>query len=79
MSRQDKFQVLQFNHDIKIIKLMVEVTNFPSEGKVAEDAHQAMLNITIPDALTYSGVRFGVCPLERSTWLKYFHFFVISS
>ncbi|XP_026206935.1 integrin alpha-3b [Anabas testudineus] len=57
--RQGEFQVLQFNNDIKIIKLMVEVTNFPSGGKLAEDAHQAMLNITVPDALTYSGVRFG--------------------
>lgn len=66
MSRQGEFQVLQFNNDIKIIKLMVEVTNFPSGGKLAEDAHQAMLNITVPDALTYSGVRFGVCPLDGS-------------
>lgn len=75
MSRQGKFQVLQFNHDIKIIKLMVEVTNFPSGDKVAEDAHQAMLNITIPDALTYAGVRFGVCPMMT----EIFSFFVISS
>eukprot|EP00064_Thunnus_orientalis_P006862 superscaffoldBa00000734_g6881 len=55
--RQGKFQVLQFSSDMKIIRLMVEVTNFPSRGKVAEDAHQAMLNVTIPDALRYSGVR----------------------
>lgn len=39
---------------------MVEVTNFPSQGKLAEDAHQAMLNITISDALRYSGVRSAV-------------------
>lgn len=44
---------------MKII-LMVEVTNFPSQGKLAEDAHQAMLNITISDALRYSGVRSAV-------------------
>ncbi|XP_070845958.1 integrin alpha-3b isoform X1 [Chaetodon trifascialis] len=55
--RQDKFQVLQFHSGMKIIRLMVEVTNFPGPGKLAEDAHQATLNVTIPDALTYSGVR----------------------
>ncbi|KAM9336229.1 integrin alpha-3b [Symphorus nematophorus] len=55
--RQSKLQVLQFNSNMKIIKLKVDVTNLPDGEKVAEDAHQAMLNITIPDALRYSGVR----------------------
>nr|XP_057917211.1 integrin alpha-3b [Doryrhamphus excisus] len=55
--RQDKVQIFQFNSSMKIIMLIVEVTNFPSRGKLAEDAHQAMLNVTIPDALKYSGVR----------------------
>lgn len=68
LSRQGKLQVLQFNSNMKIIKLMVEVTNFPSRGKVAEDAHQAMLNVTIPDALRYSGVRSAVRPLEGSRY-----------
>ncbi|XP_065805378.1 integrin alpha-3b isoform X1 [Labrus bergylta] len=55
--RQGKLQVLQFDSSIKIIRLMVEVSNTPDGGRLAEDAHQAMLNITIPDALKYSGVR----------------------
>lgn len=55
--RQEKSQILQFNSSMKIIRLMVEVTNFPARGKPAEDAHQATLNVTIPDALKYSGVR----------------------
>ncbi|XP_034426036.1 integrin alpha-3b isoform X1 [Hippoglossus hippoglossus] len=55
--RKGKFQVLQFSSAMKIISLKVEVTNFPSGGKLGEDAHQAMLNITIPEALRYSGVR----------------------
>ncbi|XP_049916529.1 integrin alpha-3b [Epinephelus moara] len=55
--RQGKFQKLQFNSSVKIIAMMVEVTNFPAPGKLAEDAHQATLNITIPNALSYSGVR----------------------
>ncbi|KAM9831708.1 integrin alpha-3b [Neosynchiropus ocellatus] len=55
--RQGKKQVLQFNSNVKIIWLKVEVTNFPTGDRKAEDAHQAALNVTIPDALTYSGVR----------------------
>ncbi|XP_056221249.1 integrin alpha-3b isoform X2 [Seriola aureovittata] len=55
--RQGKFQVLQFNSNMRTVSLMVKVTNIPSAGKVAEDAHQAMLNITIPEALSYSGFR----------------------
>ncbi|XP_069373483.1 integrin alpha-3b isoform X2 [Paralichthys olivaceus] len=55
--RKDRFQILQFSSNMKLIHLMVEVTNFPSGGKLGEDAHQAMLNITIPEALSYSGVR----------------------
>lgn len=51
---------------MKIIRLMIEVTNVPSNGKLAEDAHQARLNVTIPDALRYSGVRSAVRPLEGS-------------
>lgn len=45
---------------------MVEVTNFPAPGKLNEDAHQASLNVTIPDALSYYGVRSKVCPAEGS-------------
>uniref|UniRef100_A0A8C6T7G8 Integrin, alpha 3b n=1 Tax=Neogobius melanostomus TaxID=47308 RepID=A0A8C6T7G8_9GOBI len=57
--------------DIRFISLLVEVTNFPSLGKLAEDAHQAELNVTIPHALSYSGVRSEVsddrvkCSIEK--------------
>ncbi|XP_030610282.1 integrin alpha-3b [Archocentrus centrarchus] len=54
---QGKHQVLQFNSTVKKVGLMVEVTNYPSAGKVAEDAHQVILNVTIPEVLKYSGVR----------------------
>lgn len=66
ISSQGKFQVLQFDSNMNLW-LRVEVTNFPSNGKVAEDAHQATLNITIPDALTYSAVRSEVRPPEGSS------------
>ncbi|XP_072230104.1 integrin alpha-3b [Leuresthes tenuis] len=55
--RRGSLQVLQFNSQLKILKLLVEVTNFHSSVRPAEDAHQAMLNITIPKALKYSAVR----------------------
>ncbi|XP_029954152.1 integrin alpha-3b [Salarias fasciatus] len=56
--RQDKFQVLQFNKNMKILRLKVEVTNFESPGRLAEDAHDAELNVTLPSALSYSAVRY---------------------
>lgn len=62
--RQGKFQVLQYSSNVKTVRLMVNVTNVPSPGKLAEDAHQATLNVTIPDGLKYSAVRSLVCPLE---------------
>lgn len=71
MCRQGEFQVLKFDRNTKKIQLMVEVTNFPSTGKPAEDAHQAMLNITVPEALTYYGVRSSVRPLEGSRHLLF--------
>ncbi|CAN9508636.1 unnamed protein product [Ophioblennius macclurei] len=55
--RQGKFQVLQYSSNMKILNLKVEVTNFPSFGRLAEDAHQATLNISIPSALSYSAFR----------------------
>lgn len=61
---QGKVQVLQFNSSIKKIGLAVEVTNYQSEGKLAEDAHRVVLNVTIPDVLKYASVSSLVGPLE---------------
>lgn len=55
-------QTMEFNSNIKKLVMMVEITNMPDEGRQAEDAHQAMLNITIPPTLKYSGVRTQVSP-----------------
>ncbi|XP_076008026.1 integrin alpha-3b isoform X2 [Genypterus blacodes] len=55
--RQGRFQVLQFSRDVKKVMLMVEVSNLAAPGKLNEDAHLAALNVTIPDALSYYGVR----------------------
>uniref|UniRef100_A0A669DST5 Integrin, alpha 3b n=1 Tax=Oreochromis niloticus TaxID=8128 RepID=A0A669DST5_ORENI len=61
---QGKVQVLQFNSSIKKIGLAVNVTNYQSEGKLAEDAHRVVLNVTIPDVLKYASVSSLVGPLE---------------
>ncbi|XP_051792346.1 integrin alpha-3b isoform X1 [Erpetoichthys calabaricus] len=50
-------QILQYSPDVKKLYVTVNVTNYPSATKEAEDAHQAILNITLPSALQYSGVR----------------------
>ncbi|PWA28389.1 hypothetical protein CCH79_00016403 [Gambusia affinis] len=55
--RKEFVQVLQFDKSLKRINLMVVVTNFDSPGKKAEDAHLAMLNVSIPNSIQYSGVR----------------------
>ncbi len=52
----------EFNSNIKKLVMMVEVTNTPDGDRQAEDAHQAMLNITIPPSLKYSAVRLQVRP-----------------
>lgn len=54
---QGNHQLLQYSNNVKKMMLLVEVTNLPGPGKVAEDAHQAMLNVSIPSTLRNSGVR----------------------
>ncbi|CAB1337917.1 unnamed protein product, partial [Coregonus sp. 'balchen'] len=56
-ANQGNHQLLQYRSNVKKVMLLVEVANLPGPGKVAEDAHQAMLNIFIPSTLRYSGVR----------------------
>ncbi|TSK14532.1 Integrin alpha-3 [Bagarius yarrelli] len=50
-------QTMEYNSSIKKLMLLVEVSNIPESNREAEDAHQAMLNITVPATLTYSGFR----------------------
>uniref|UniRef100_A0A3Q3QZ22 Integrin alpha-2 domain-containing protein n=1 Tax=Monopterus albus TaxID=43700 RepID=A0A3Q3QZ22_MONAL len=44
----------------------VNVSNTPSHGKTAEDAHNTVLNVSIPPSLIYSGVRTKVAAVECS-------------
>lgn len=64
--RRDNVQVLQFDSSLKMIQLLVLVTNLRENGKLAEDAHQTELTVTIPNALKYSAVRSDERPLEVS-------------
>ncbi|XP_027132037.1 integrin alpha-3 isoform X2 [Larimichthys crocea] len=50
-------QVLYYNGSINRLFLEVNVSNTPSPDQPAEDAHNAVLNISIPPLLIYSGVR----------------------
>ncbi|XP_067869403.1 integrin alpha-3b [Heterodontus francisci] len=47
----------QFNPHANKLVLQVIVTNYPTTASNGEDAHQARLNITLPDTMTYVGIR----------------------
>ncbi len=64
VSRQKDRQVLYYNSSINRLFLEVNVSNTPSPGRPAEDAHNAVLNISIPQLLIYSGVRTKVVKLK---------------
>ena len=55
--RKKNKQVLNYNSGINRLFLEVNVSNTPSQGRQAEDAHDAILNISIPPSLIYSGIR----------------------
>ncbi|XP_051249599.1 integrin alpha-3 isoform X2 [Dicentrarchus labrax] len=58
-TQKDK-QVLYYNSNINRLFLEVNVSNAASLGQPAEDAHNAVLNISTPPLLIYSGVRTNV-------------------
>lgn len=57
-------QMLHYNSSIDLLLLEVNVSNTPTLGRPAEDAHNTMLNISIPPSLSYSGVRTEVVTLR---------------
>ncbi|XP_050924543.1 integrin alpha-3 isoform X2 [Lates calcarifer] len=54
---QNGSQVLHYNGSIKRLSLEINISNIPSLDRPAEDAHNAILNISIPPSLSYSAVR----------------------
>ncbi|XP_062841066.1 integrin alpha-3 [Trichomycterus rosablanca] len=53
----DGDQILQYNSSLKKLMLLINVTNSPLPGRLAEDAHNTELNISIPSSLRFSGIR----------------------
>ena len=41
---------------MKKIKLLIDVTNVLSAGNLAEDAHNTVINVTIPPSLQFASV-----------------------
>ncbi len=54
--RQNGQQILNYTTDVKKLKLLVNVSNVPSQDRKAEDAYSASLNVTIPTALSFSSL-----------------------
>ncbi|XP_038565411.1 integrin alpha-3-like isoform X2 [Micropterus salmoides] len=50
-------QFFYYKGGVNRLFLEVNVSNTPSPGRQAEDAHNAVLNVSIPPSLIYSGVR----------------------
>ncbi|XP_007899749.1 integrin alpha-3b isoform X2 [Callorhinchus milii] len=58
VNRLQNKQILEFDGKTKRLALQVNVSNFLNNSDtIGEDAHQAFLNITLPNTLSYSGVR----------------------
>ncbi|KAM4717104.1 integrin alpha-3-like [Anableps anableps] len=55
--KQNGSQLLNYNSGVRRLLLEVNVSNTASPGRPAEDAHNALLNISIPPSLVYSGVQ----------------------
>ncbi|KAG5280203.1 hypothetical protein AALO_G00086170 [Alosa alosa] len=53
---EDGHQIFKYNADVKKLKMLINVTNIPSDGRLAEDAHNTVLNITTPTSLQFSAV-----------------------
>nr|XP_005301991.1 integrin alpha-3 isoform X1 [Chrysemys picta bellii] len=67
LPRLNGTQVLQYSRDVRKLHLRVDVTNAPSTGSNGEDAHEALLNITVPPTLLPSSVRpSGACTFEET-------------
>lgn len=57
LCRLNKSQILSTNGTINQLYLEVNVSNTPTQGQPAEDAHNSLLNISIPTMFIFSGVR----------------------
>ncbi|NXG13119.1 ITA3 protein, partial [Grallaria varia] len=62
LPRLNGTQVLQYSRDVRKLYLSINITNVPTTASNGEDAHEALLNITVPPSLLPSSVRpSGAC------------------
>ncbi|KAM4031810.1 integrin alpha-3 isoform 2-T2 [Anomaloglossus baeobatrachus] len=65
LPRVDGVQILYFDQNVKILQLRIVVTNAPTPTSSADDAHEAILNVTTPSELVMSAVRpAGACEIK---------------
>ncbi|KAG8566557.1 hypothetical protein GDO81_013298 [Engystomops pustulosus] len=57
LPRVNGSQVLYYDNSEQKLHLRIVVTNFPTSTSSADDAHEATLNVTLPDELVFSSVR----------------------
>ncbi|XP_053821108.1 integrin alpha-3 isoform X1 [Vidua macroura] len=62
LPRVNGTQVLQYSRDVRKLHLSINITNVPTAPWNGEDAHEALLNVTVPPSLLPSSVRpSGAC------------------
>ncbi|NXU83277.1 ITA3 protein, partial [Xiphorhynchus elegans] len=62
LPRLNGTQVLQYSRDVRKLYLSINITNIPTTPSNGEDAHEALLNVTVPPSLLPSSVRpSGAC------------------
>uniref|UniRef100_A0A6G1REK6 Integrin subunit alpha 3 n=1 Tax=Hypotaenidia okinawae TaxID=2861861 RepID=A0A6G1REK6_9GRUI len=67
LPRVNGTQVLHYSRDVRKLHLSINITNTPSTPSDGEDAHEALLNLTVPDSLLPSAVRpSGACTFAET-------------
>uniref|UniRef100_G3SQP4 Integrin subunit alpha 3 n=1 Tax=Loxodonta africana TaxID=9785 RepID=G3SQP4_LOXAF len=65
--QMQRLRRLQYGRDTRKLLLSINVTNFPSQIRAGEDAHEALLTVEVPPALLLSSVRPpGACQANES-------------
>ncbi|KFQ49015.1 Integrin alpha-3, partial [Nestor notabilis] len=67
LPRLNGTQVLQYSRDVRKLHLIINITNVPTNPTNGEDAHEALLNVTVPASLLPSSVRpSGACTFAET-------------
>ncbi|KAM9520517.1 integrin alpha-3 isoform 1-T1 [Guaruba guarouba] len=67
LPRLNGTQVLQYSRDVRKLHLSINITNVPTNPASGEDAHEALLNVTVPASLLPSSVRpSGACTFAET-------------